>query len=116
MTKTILAVMCLTSIGCLRSIKPINYAGEDFKHTGSLCLDSLLVNLDHEGCNDIKIQDNSNSIIIKCGDSTESAWNNHIFLLAPGVAAMNYQSPPLCMDFNYMLFLYAKKEKNKEEK
>ena len=105
---------CLILAGCITSKRSVNFAGDDFNHTGSLCMDALLVNMDKDNCVSPIIKPESGHVLIECKNTTESFWNSNVFLLVPGMQAVRYEIPPVCMDFNYALFLYL--PKNHQEK
>ena len=108
------AILCFLLAGCITSKKSVSFAGEDFNHTGSLCMDALLVNMDRDHCVSPSIKTEGGQVLIECKSTNESFWNSNIFLLVPGIQSINYETFPICMDFNYSLFLYL--PKNHQEK
>ena len=93
--------------GCMSAKHKVEFAGDDFNHTGSMCMDALLVNMDRGFCTSPEITPTNGSVFIQCKDSNESFWNSNVFVLVPGMQVINYETYPICMDFNYALFLYA---------
>ena len=108
------AILCFLLVGCVTSKRSVSFAGDDFNHTGSLCMDALLVNMDNDSCDSPIIKPKSGHVLIECENTTESFWNSNIFLLVPGIQEIHYEVPPICIDFNYSLFLYL--PKNHQEK
>ena len=115
MKKSIFALAFTLLTSCITTGKTaVEFAGKDFNHTGSMCMDALLANMDRDSCPSPVIAPGSGYVLVHCNSSTESFWNNNVFLIVPGTQAIFIEAPPICMDFNYALFLYSP-ENNQEE-
>jgi hypothetical protein len=110
--------LSLTLVGCAGKKHIIEYAGKDFVHSSSLCLDGLLVNMDANYCMSPVIDDiEGTGLMVTCSKSFSPVpilWNDGKFLVVPTQNAMNYDEQRICSDFNFTIFYITPREVNGE--
>lgn len=114
--RTLIYIILSTALlGCSASKHIVEYAGKDFVHTSSMCLDALLVNMDNSLCLTPSIEDIAgHGMVVKCASSYStlpSLWNTGEFLVIPTYKTDMYEGIPVCTDFNYSV-LYIEPEEN----
>ena len=86
----------------------IEFAGKDFVHTSSLCLDAILVNMDKNLCSSPSIVTTSGGVLVSCEEDlsgTDNFWNDSQFLMIPTVTSENMDPGyTVCADPNYTIF------------
>lgn len=105
------SVLLLTIVACAGKKHIIEYAGKDFVHTSSLCLDALLVNMDANYCMSPVIDEVTGSgLLVSCSESFSHApntWNDGKFLVVPTQHASQYDEHAICFDSSFTIFLYS---------
>jgi hypothetical protein len=109
--KKLILLGCLLFLGCAKNTHVIQYAGNDFSHTSSMCLDALLVNMDKDGCVYPTMEMSPGSMTVSCErklNENESFWTDNIFFMLPSSARVEITNGILvCVDFNYGMFIIA---------
>lgn len=101
--------------GCIKQ-NIIEYAGKDFIHTSSMCLDALLVNMDKDFCSSPNMEVGTGGILVSCKkdySETDSFWNDSEFLVIPTMFAdqlFDDNLPLVCSDGRFTIFYYKAKE------
>jgi hypothetical protein len=109
--KTLFLLSYLLLTGCIKNNHVIEYAGKDFSHTSSLCLDALLVNMDHDMCVMPSLEINPGIMIVECERThtvTESLWTSNVFFVMPSNSQVIIENAlVVCIDYNYRIFVTA---------
>jgi hypothetical protein len=117
--KTLFLLSSLLLSGCIKNNHIIEYAGKDFAHTSSLCLDALLVNMDHDMCMMPSLEMNPGIMIVECErtlSESESLWTNNIFFVVPSNSQVIIENASIiCVDYNYGIFVAAPSVNQPEE-
>ena len=107
--KKSLLLSCLLLFGCVKNSHTIEYAGKNFTHTTSLCLDALLVNMDVNQCVEPSISIEPGVMIVTCKNKVhdlENFWTDNLFFMLPTVSTVEAVNGELvCLDYNYALFV-----------
>ena len=110
MKKSFLLIFCLL-FGCGKKAHIIEYAGRDFSHTSSMCLDALLVNMDTEMCISplMTAMSNPGIMVVECEGKIvegENFWTDNLFFLVPSSShIVPDPSIMICSDFNFTLYV-----------
>ena len=93
--------------GCVKQ-NTIEFAGKDFVHTSSLCLDALLVNMDKNLCSSPSIVTSPAGVLVSCERNLsggENFWNDSQFLMIPTIVSEGMDPGyTVCADPNYTIF------------
>lgn len=104
--RSILLYLLFTT-GCVKQ-NTIEFAGKDFVHTSSLCLDAILVNMDKNFCSSPSLVTAPGGIIVSCErdlSETDNFWNDSQFLMIPTITSGHMDhSYTVCSDPNYTIF------------
>ncbi len=116
--KNLLLFGCLTLFACAKTQKSVKYAGEDFAHTSSMCLDALLVNMDKNHCSNTVMESYPGLIKIYCDEKegeTETFWTDRQFFLIPMMSNVEVVGGmPVCIDYNFGIYTPIVPETNTE--
>lgn len=100
--------------GCAAKQNTIEFAGEDFVHTSSLCLDAILVNMDKNFCSSPSIITTPGGVLVSCERNLsggENFWNDSKFLMIPTITSNNMDGGfIICSDPNYTIFYVTELE------
>tara|TARA_B100000683_G_C12307036_1_gene480652 strand:- start:426 stop:776 length:351 start_codon:yes stop_codon:yes gene_type:complete len=111
--------LCLFLLsGCVKQ-NIIEFAGKDFVHTSSLCLDAILVNMDKNLCSSPSIVSSPGGVLVSCErdmSETGNFWNDSQFLMIPTIASENMDPGyVVCSDPNYTIFYVPKLEEKESQ-
>ena len=117
--KKLFLLSCLALFGCAKHANVANYAGTDFSHTSSMCLDALLVNMNKDQCLSNSMEIAAGVMIVKCENKPadlESFWTDHTFFIIPTTAqAEIVNGVMICLDFNFGMFVALQPSNQLEE-
>ena len=117
--KKLILLGCLLLLGCVKNRHIIQYAGEDFSHTSSMCLDALLVNMDRDGCALPLMEMSTGVMKVSCErklNENESFWNDNDFFMLPTSAQIEVVNGMMvCVDYNFGMFVAAQENNSNDE-
>ena len=113
MKKSLLFV-CLALTGCTKSLHTVKYAGPDFSHTSSMCLDALLVNMDKNHCDHTSMKSGYGILTVQCEIKSieeENFWIDQTFFIVPTSPNIEIiDGIPLCIDYNFGVYVPVEPE------
>ena len=108
MKKSLLFAFLMLS-GCTKRMHVAQYAGNDFSHTSSMCLDALLVNMDKSNCNHTSMTSGRGILIVQCeikDQEVENFWIDNTFFIVPINPNIEIiDGIPLCIDYNFGIYV-----------
>jgi|LWDU01.1.fsa_nt_gi hypothetical protein len=107
--KKSLLFACLTFTGCTKSMHTVKYAGDDFSHTSSMCLDALLVNMDENNCSYTSMKAGDGILTVHCetkAPEEENFWIDNKFFIVPTTPDADViGAVPICIDYNFGVYV-----------